>query len=67
MSLYLATKKRFKIYLLKKKLKGLESQLSKVELNLYFERWSGADCIEESNYLILEINAIKKLLSLATI
>tara|TARA_R110000822_G_scaffold158210_1_gene297801 strand:- start:2311 stop:2517 length:207 start_codon:yes stop_codon:yes gene_type:complete len=51
MTKYKALKKRLKIYLLKREVRGLKRDLNRVSLHLYFDRWTGADCIEESEYL----------------
>lgn len=53
-------KKRFKIYLLKRKVKRLKRDIDSVELNLYFYGWSGADCIEETNYLFKKLKHYEK-------
>ena len=40
---------------MKLKLRNLRKDLNKVELHLYFDGWTVANCIEETNYLCIEI------------
>lgn len=51
---------RFNLYLKKRRLRILKKQLNSVELHLYFDGWTGKDCIEESNYLISQIKQYEK-------
>tara|TARA_B100000809_G_scaffold12108_1_gene11226 strand:- start:871 stop:1056 length:186 start_codon:yes stop_codon:yes gene_type:complete len=51
---------RFNLYLKKRRLRILKNQLNNVALHLYFDKWTGKDCIEESNYLISEIKQYEK-------
>lgn len=47
--------KKIKLYLLNKKLRRLKYNLKYIELNLYFDRLTGTDCVEEVNYLSKKI------------
>lgn len=48
-------KYKLKLFLMKLKLRNLIKDLNRVELHLYFDGWTGADCIEETKYLLREI------------
>ena len=48
-------KYKLKLFFMKLKLRNLRKDLNKVELHLYFDGWTGANCIEETNYLCIEI------------
>lgn len=47
-------KNSFKLYLLERKLRRLNSLLDSVGLNLY-DGWDGAECIKETKYLQIVI------------
>ena len=40
-------------------IKFLEKSIRNVELNIYFDRWTGQDCIEHNNYSYQKINELK--------
>ena len=43
--------KRLKLYLLKIEVRSLKRYLNRIELYIYFDGWTGQECIDESNYL----------------
>jgi hypothetical protein len=55
-------KKKIKLYLLKRKIKSLERDLRFVSLHLHFDGWTGKNCIKETNYLVQEIDKLKRTL-----
>lgn len=48
-------KYKLKIYLKKRRLRMLKKELRDVGMNLYFDGWTGKDCINEKKYLNKQI------------
>lgn len=40
-------------------IRSLEKSIRNVELNIYFDRWTGQDCIEHNDYCYEKINELK--------
>ena len=38
---------------------SLEKYIRNIELNIYFDRWTGQECIEHNNYCHDKINSLK--------
>jgi hypothetical protein len=51
--------KKLCIFYYKYRIFSLQKCIKKSELNIYFDGWTGAECIDNNNYLFTKIKVLK--------